>query len=237
MDFYISIIVGIFQAIIFNPLDKAIYNSIIYNNSLISRKNWIKPFAGTTNGIYTRIISGGLYFYLLDYTKHLDMYQSALTVSLTTSIILNPFNVIKFKSYTDNITTYKSLISCYKLHGLKFCRIGIESLIVRDFIFNCIYLKYKKNNNDLIHNCSIICAASVISSPFHYLRNMKYYNNDSYYNIFKKLLLDVNNNNQKIKAYFVFKQFGIGYGTARTVAGVYSGQFMYSTIKELLTNH
>lgn len=237
MDFYISIIVGVFQAIIFNPLDKAIYNSIIYNNSLLTHKNWIKPFAGTSNGIYTRIISGGLYFYLLDYTKKMDIYQSAFSVSLSTSLILNPFNVIKFKSYTDNITTYKSLISCYKQQGFKFCKIGIESLIIRDFIFNCIYLKYKKDNNDLIHNCSIICAASVISSPFHYLRNMKYYNNDSYYNICKKLIIDTTNNNQKIKAYFLIKQFGIGYGTARTVAGVYSGQIMYSTMKELITYH
>ena len=33
---------------------------------------------------------------------------------------------------------------------------------------------------------------------------------------------------------FIFKQFAIGYGTARTVAGVYTGQIMYSTLKEII---
>jgi hypothetical protein len=237
MDFYISIVVGVFQAVIFNPLDKAIYNSIVFDNALFSGKNWVKPFAGTTNGIYSRIITGGIYFYLLDYTKNMDLYQSALTVSLTTSLILNPLNVVKYRSYSDNITTYKSLMLNYKTFGLKFANIGLSSLIARDFIFNCIYLKYKKDNNELIHNCSIICAASIISSPFHYMRNMKYYTNDSYINICKKLFQDVKTTNQKLKSYFIFKKFGIGYGTARTVMGVYSGQVMYSTMKELLMSH
>lgn len=237
MDFYISIIVGICQAIFFNPLDKAIYNSIINDNSLLSRKNWVKPFSGTSNGIYTRIITGGIYFYLLDYTKNMELFQAALTVSLTTSTILNPFNVVKFRSYSDNITTSKSLILNYNKFGVKFGSIGLSSLILRDFIFNCIYLKYKKENNELFHNCSIICAASVVSSPFHYMRNMKYYTNDSYINICKKLFKDVKNTNQNIKSYFLFKQLGLGYGTVRTVMGVYSGQVMYSTMKELLMTH
>jgi hypothetical protein len=233
MDFYISIIVGSIQAIIFNPIDKAIYNSIINNNSLFSFTNWIKPFSGTTNGIYSRIISSGLYFYLLDYTKHMNIYQSSLTVSLITSLTLNPFNIVKFTSYSNNLTTYNSLVYNYKKYGFKFGKIGIESLILRDFVFNIIYLKYKKDNNDLIHNCSIICTASIISSPLHYVRNMKYYNNDSYINIIKCLFKDINNN-IKIKPLFIFKQFGIGYGTARTIMGVYSGQLMYSTMKELI---
>ena len=233
MDFYISIIVGSIQAIIFNPLDKAIYNSIINNNSLFSRKNWIKPFSGTSNGIYSRIISGGLYYYLIDYTKHMNIYQSSLTISIITSITLNPFNLVKFRSYSNNLTTYNSLIYSYKNFGLKFGKIGIESLILRDFIFNIIYLKYKKNNNELIHNCSIICAASVISSPLHYIRNMKYYNNDSYINIIKNLFKETKTS-IIIKPLYIFKQLGIGYGTIRTVLGVYSGQLMYSTMKEVL---
>ena len=97
--------------------------------------------------------------------------------------------------------------------------------------------KLKKNNNELFHNCSIICAASIISSPFHYLRNMKYYTNDTYSNLCIKLFQDSKNNNQKIKIYFILKQFGIGYGTARTAISVYSGQFMYSTMKDLLNSY
>jgi hypothetical protein len=235
MDFYISIIVGAIQAVVFNPIDKALYNSIITNTKLFTLKNWKHPFIGATNGIYTRIISGGIYFYLIDYTKSMNLYQSALTVSLTTSVILNPLNVIKFKSYIDNTSSYNSLIKTYKMYGVKFGKLGIESLIMRDFIFNCIYFKYKKENNNLIHNCSIICAASIISSPFHYIRNMKYYNDDSYFNICKTLFTDIKKTNNKLT--FAIKQFAIGYGTIRTIAGVYTGQIMYSTLKEVIGNH
>ena len=66
MDFYISIIVGATQAFIFNPIDKALYNSIVSNTKLFTRKNWEQPFIGATNGINIRIISGGIYFYLID---------------------------------------------------------------------------------------------------------------------------------------------------------------------------
>lgn len=235
MDFYISIVVGIFQAFIFNPIDKALYNSIVTNTNLFTHKNWKHPFIGAMNNIYSRIISGGIYFYLLDYTKSINLYQSSFIVSITTSIILNPLNVIKFKSYIDNTTSYNSIINCYRLYGFKFCKCGIESLIIRDFIFNIIYLKYKKENNNPIYNCSIICAASIISSPFHYIRNMKYYNNNSYIDICKNLLIDIKKTNNKIT--FTIKQFAIGYGTIRTIISVYTGQVMYSTLKDIVRNN
>ena len=40
MEFYISLVVGISQAFIFNPIDKAIYNSIILH--IILSKKFIK---------------------------------------------------------------------------------------------------------------------------------------------------------------------------------------------------
>lgn len=231
MDFYISIAVGISQAFIFNPIDKAIYNSIINNSKLFTRENWIKPFAGASNSIYSRIISSGLYFYLIDYTKDMNVYQASLTVSATTAIILNPLNVIKYKSYYNNISTYNSIISIYKKYGLKFCMIGMETLIMRDFIFNVIYISNKNDNNDLFHNCSVICAASVISSPFHFYRNMKYHDNDKYLNITKSFFNNFKNSNKKFS--YIIKQFAIGHGTLRTVIGLYTGQVMYSTLKQI----
>jgi hypothetical protein len=38
MDFYISLIVGVSQAFIFNPADKAIYKSIIDNTPIMGKK-------------------------------------------------------------------------------------------------------------------------------------------------------------------------------------------------------
>jgi hypothetical protein len=231
MDFYISIAVGITQAFIFSPIDKAIYNSIINNSKLFKRENWIKPFAGASNSIYTRIITSGLYFYLIDYTKDMNVYQSALIVSAATAITLNPLNVIRYKSYYNKISTYNSFISIYKKHGLKFCIIGMETLIMRDFIFNVIYISNKKDNNDFIHNCGVICAASIISSPFHYYRNMKYHENEKYLNITKTFYNNFKTSEKKLS--YIFRQFAIGHGTTRTVIGLYTGQVMYSTLKQM----
>lgn len=231
MDFYISIAVGISQAFIFSPIDKAIYNSIINNSKLFNPENWIKPFAGASNSIYSRIITSGLYFYLIDYTKDMNVYQSALTVSSTTSIILNPLNVIRYKSYYNNISTYDAMFSIYKKHGLRFCTIGLETLIMRDFIFNVIYISNKKDNNDLLHNCGVICAASIVSSPFHYYRNMKYHENEKYLDITKTFFNNFKTSNQKLS--YIIKQFAIGHGTVRTVIGLYTGQVMYSTLKQM----
>jgi hypothetical protein len=232
MDISISLIVGISQAIIFNPIDKAIYTSIITNTSIFNKSNWKKPFSGSTNNIYTRIITSGLYFYLIDYTKHLDTCQASLMISLTTSLILNPFNVIKYRSYGNNTSTYASLISTYNKYGMKFMKIGLASFIMRDFVFNLVYLNYKKSNNDLIYNCGVICTASIISSPFHFIRNMKYNNDESVYSIMKTFTNNFKTTDNKAR--YIIRQFGIGHGTLRTIAGVYAGQVMYSSLKEII---
>ena len=231
MDFYISLMVGILQAFIFNPADKAIYKSIIDNTSIFKSSNWNKPFAGSTNNIYSRIITSGLYFYLIDHTKGYDTIQSSLFISMSTSIIINPLNVIKYKSYGNDLSSYNALKKTYKQYGLKFIKIGLGSLIMRDFVFNMVYLKYKKDNNDMIYNCAVICCASIISSPFHYIRNMKYNNNESIRNIIVNFINNIKNVNNKCN--YVIRQLGIGHGTLRTIMGVYVGQVMYSTLKEI----
>lgn len=235
MDFYISIAVGISQAFIFNPIDKAIYTSIIKNNSIFNKVNWISPFSGATNGIIIKIMTGGIYFYLIDYTKSLNMniFQSSLAISSITALILNPFNAVRFNSFIDNSSVFNSIKKVYEKHKFKVLRTGIEAFILRDFIFNMIYISNKNDKASPIYNCSIICAASVISSPFHYLRNIKYYNYEkSYYDIYKEFILDINKNTKR--TIFICQKFAIGVGTLRTICSIYYGNFMYSTLKQFI---
>jgi hypothetical protein len=236
MEFYASIFVGISQAFIFNPIDKAIYTSIINNNSIFNRSNWTKPFSGALNGIYIKIITGGIYFYLIDYTKSLNMnvYQSSIFISSITSLILNPFNVVRFNSFVDNSSSLVSFKKIYERNKLSFLRTGLEAFIMRDFIFNLIYLNYKSEKTNSIYNCGVICAASVISSPFHYLRNIKYYNNDkSYYNIYKDFMKEIKIANKKTS--LVCQKFSIGLGTARTICSIYYGQAMFTSLKQFIS--
>jgi len=103
--------------------------------------------------------------------------------------------------------------------------------MIRDFVFNLIYLSNKKDNNDFIHNCGVICTASIVSSPFHYYRNMKYHENEKYLNITKTFFSNFKNSEKKVS--YIIKQFAIGHGTIRTVLGLYTGQVMYSTLKQI----
>lgn len=235
MDFYISLIVGVSQAFIFNPIDKAIYTSIINNNSIFNKNNWTKPFSGATNGIYIKVITGGIYFYMIDYAKSLNMnvYQSSILISTITSLIINPFNVIRYNSFIDNSSSYNSFKKIYEKNKFRFLRTGLEAFILRDFIFNLIYINYKKDNSNLIYNCGVICGASILSSPFHYMRNIKYYNNNkSYYDISKDFIIEIKKNNKK--ANFICNKFAIGLGTIRTVCSIYYGQIMYSSLKQFI---
>lgn len=235
MEFYISLAIGISQAFIFNPIDKAIYTSIINNNSLFNKDNWKKPFSGATNGIYIKMITGGIYFYLIDYTKsiNLNVYQSSIMISSLTSIILNPFNLVRFDSFINKSSTHTSFLKIYKLNKYKLFKTGLEAFIIRDFIFNMIYLNYRKDNSTSVYNCGVICAASVISSPFHYLRNIKYYDyNKSYYEISKDLFNDIKKNQKKTN--LICQKFGIGFGTIRTICSIYYGNVMYSTLKQII---
>ena len=65
---------------------------------------------------------------------------------------------------------------------------------------------------------------------------------ENWYNIAYLDTKDVNDcmcNKKKTnhKLTFAIKQFAIGYGTIRTIAGVYIGQVMYSTLKEIVASH
>jgi hypothetical protein len=232
MSFIINIIIGFIQTILFNPIDKAIYNSITNNNSILLHTNWNKPFSGLSNNIYMRIITGGTYFYLIDHTKNMGSIQASLTVSATTSIILNPFNVIKYRSYSKNTSLYKSLIINYKKYGFKFGIIGIETLFLRNLIFNTIYISYKNDDNNIIYNCGIIGIATIMSSPLYYCNNMKYCNGDhSYYEIIAKFYNGLKLSKHKI--IYTTKQFGIGYGTIRNCMSLYIGKLLYSTFTSM----
>ena len=85
--------------------------------------------------------------------------------------------------------------------------IGIETMIMRDFIFNVIYISNKKDNNDFIHNCGVICSASIVSSPFHYYRNMKYHENEKYLDITKTFFNNFKTSNQKLS--YIIKQLAL----------------------------
>lgn len=214
-----GVFTGILSSIIFNPIDKAIYISTTKNITILDKSIWVKPYKGSFNTISTRIINSGLYFSYLDYYSKITNKNS--NVALMTAIccsITNPIQLIKFNSWYNNRSIKESIEILYKKNGFKAFTIGLPSLIIRDFIFNYIYITFKKKDNH-INNILTICTALTITSPFNLIKNEKYGNNSNIKEIYKN---------------FKFNKLGLKYAYIRMGLGFYVNQIIYDLNKKLL---
>jgi len=57
---------GILQAAIFNPWDRALYLSVKSHSRFLSLTNFRNPYQGFSQSIFSRVLSGGSYFPLVD---------------------------------------------------------------------------------------------------------------------------------------------------------------------------
>lgn len=218
-DVYSGLLSGLISAIIFNPIDKIIFSCCIEGKSLFSPSTFKNLFRGSLNNVGTRLITSGLYFTYIDY--YASVTENKVKVSLMTAIvcgITNPMQLIKYNSWYNHNSSYVSIMNIYKTYGIKGFGIGFPSLVMRDFLFNYIYLSNKKKD-DHITNLIIISSALVITSPFNLIRNMKYAKNEPLSGIIKN---------------FKFSQLGLGMTIGRSCLCFYSSQMIYDFIKSQL---
>jgi hypothetical protein len=215
-----GLITGVMSAVIFNPIDKIIFALSIQGRTLKTRDTFSNPFKGALNNIGTRLITSGLYFSYIDHYSSVteNKAQVALVTSLLCSIT-NPIQLVKYNSWFHNISSRQSISNIYGTHGVRGFGIGITAFIMRDFIFNYIYLTNKDKNNHL-HNICVICGALSISSPFNLIRVKKYATNASIHEIVSK---------------FQFRQLSLGFVIVRSCLSFYSGQVIYDYLKSNLT--
>lgn len=57
---------GLLQAAIFNPWDRALYLSVKNHNKFLSIQNFRNPYQGFSQSIFSRVLSGGSFFPLMD---------------------------------------------------------------------------------------------------------------------------------------------------------------------------
>lgn len=215
-----GLLTGVLSAVIFNPIDKIIFASSIQGRSLRTRDTFSNPFKGALNNIGTRLITSGLYFSYIDHYSSIteNKMQVALVTSLLCSIT-NPIQLIKYNSWFHSLSSRQSVSNIYRTHGICGFGNGITSFIMRDFIFNYIYLTNKDKNNHLYNIC-VICSALTISSPFNLIRVKKYATNASICEIASK---------------FQLRQLSLGLVVARSCLSFYSGQIIYDFLKSNLT--
>jgi len=210
---------GLISAVLFNPIDKAIYLSTTKDLKITNLNLWKSLYKGSSISILIRVINSGLYFSYIDYYSSIS--KSPLEISLLTSsiaLMTNPLQILKFKSWYNNISLNQTYSLIIKNYGYKGFMIGAYPLFMRDLIFNYIYISLKEKENHL-NNIGAICLGLVVVSPLNLIKNKKYGNNENIKFIYKN---------------FKFSQLGISYSLIRFGLGFYTSQYIYDKISYLL---
>ena len=180
---------GLIQAAVFNPYDRAMYLSIQLNRPFLSSANWAlrESFVGVLPSVLQRAVSSGLYFPLEQvarirlrsaFDNHGKVDALAGVISgAATGFITAPINAAKFDQWrqASSKSAADSARSVYREGGIRGLMRAAPVTVVRDVSFG-ITFSYLRHRNDsgLIENITAALIATVISSPFNYVRLRQY---------------------------------------------------------------
>ena len=174
----------------------------------------------------------------------------------TNALILNPLSAIKYTRFgeIENISMKKEFISMYKQGGLKQFGKGMYATMIRDIIFGSIFSvlrhgyrdKYKRDRDILSFkmrlyiDMSSAFVATMISSPFNYIRNIQYNTPKdaskiySFIKILRKLYWEGINSGKPIALWQ--QRLRIGWGTTRVALGMGFVSFVFEISNEYILN-
>lgn len=252
-----SLLCGSFQAVIFNPVDRALFLRVHHQISIFNKKIWINPYQGFMNVAFYRILSGSLYFYLQGETKKYLTYYSfnrekypisynlivGFIAGSINGIILNQFQIIKYQMWTKNKGSFFSVFrDMYNYGGFNIFFKGSKVTIMRDSIFGLSYeilrmshiTKNYNGNIQFLCNMSAAMIASSFSSFHNYCRSRIYaspYNDIKISNIFMIMYHKTKKHkNFYNKIAFINSRLNIGLGTIRVGVGIASSQYIFNKI-------
>jgi len=261
-DIKSGMISGIAITGLFNPIDQALYLSVINKIPFLSRQNFAHPWHGFSQAIVSRSISGGIYFVLqsqmnylfkqhINSSLNLNEWQSRMGVGLCagslTGFTANSLYAVRFRTWSTHSTNFFSTINdMFKKGGIHPFMKGISASIARDAVFGITYefLRHsKKPNNDsmqLVQNIAAGCAAAIVSSPLNYVRSMQYASSPEKKapNITQTLTALVAESKSVptgiARLKFFQQRLLIGYGTARVGVGIAAGQILFEKTQNYL---
>ena len=230
---------GLIQAAVFNPYDRAMYLCIQSNRPFLSRANWSlrESFVGVLPSVLQRAVSSGLYFPLEQVARiklknawenHGKVDAVAGVISgAATGFITAPINAAKFDQWrgTSSQSAADSARSVYRQQGLRGLMRAAPVTVVRDVSFGMTfsYLRHR-HDSGLLSNISAALIATVISSPFNYVRLRQYAANGAQPTTLS-ILSQVSRELQSMptitdRMRFIFKSFNIGWGALRVGLGM-----------------
>jgi len=218
-EFISGIFTCILNSLLFNPIDKIIFTCCLGNKSFFDLNIWRNLYQGSLNTVATRIITSGLYFSYLDHYSNVtdNKFNVAVITALVCSIT-SPLQMVKYHQWHIQTSQFETFKMIYISKGFVGFGRGAIPLILRDIVFNTIYLNYKEKDNHT-KNLLVITTGIVAASPFNLVKNKKYATNENLKEIIKN---------------FKFSQLGLGMSITRSCLSFYSGQLIYDNFKKYL---
>ncbi|KTD53774.1 hypothetical protein Lsan_4184 [Legionella santicrucis] len=177
-------------------------------------------------------------------------------------VLTNSISAIKYHTWGHENASFRSSIrEMWRLGGIKPFLKGTTATMTRDMVFGSTYemlrslisSTVKKSENktpnenksslEFIHNATAAGVATIVSSPFNYVRNMQYATPPNLKPpTTKEALTKVWNESKNSQRSFLGRmsffqqQFRIGWGTARVAVGMAVGQKLFNWTQEQLSN-
>lgn len=255
---FFGLLTGVINVVMFNPFDRAL-NLATKNHTSIFLKEYWNPrvmYQGIHHGIVQRTISYGLWYPVVNTVKNnidklkcnnkyidnqvlASMFASGL-IGLATS----PVSATKQQYWNSNqkMGIFKFVRQMYKTGGFYAFRRGTVITIVRDMKFGLIYgylsFTHNKEKKFLI-DAPFATVATVASSPYNYIRVMKYKTecnvHTSGFEILRDLIKIVKNecphSLTKQIIYTFHHKFNVGWGSARVGLGMAFSRQLYEYFK------
>ena len=242
---------GIFQAGLFNPVDRALYLSVKNHVPFLTASNFHNPYLGFSQSLLGRAISGGLYFPLEHYFSSLvppdsgpwANFLAGTAAGTTNAFILNPITAVKYKTWSrvENTTMLREAITMWKEGGIRPFANGLCPTLCRDVVFGGCYtflrleLQYYGLPSEYQWAGNMVAAAlaTVMSGPLNLARNVQYSTESAHERptirqVLRQLRFELEMQPTAFSKWrHLQSRLRIGWGTARVAVGMAFGQFVY----------
>ncbi|KAG5504913.1 hypothetical protein JKF63_04359 [Porcisia hertigi] len=155
-----ALVSGTTQAILFNPIDRALYVRVKYRRPrFLDRRNFERPFQGFMNAVVYRTLVGSSYIFLQDSMRiaierlapavcqaeaspQVNSVLIGLAAGSLNGFALNALQVVKFRMWnTDDrgVTFLRTAVQMYREGGSSMFFRGCLTTMARDGIFGVVY--------------------------------------------------------------------------------------------------
>jgi hypothetical protein len=248
---------GGFQAVFFNPYDRALYLRVQNRNSFFHHSNWTHPFQGFANSALYRTVASATYLFWQDEaaralsTSCPDLEPSrrrflvGVIAGSLNGIVLNPMQLVKFHMWSSGgEATFGTAFRNLRGEGARIFGRGVGVSMMRDVTFGVTYevlrrdcVASQSSAHRLLLDCAAGMVASVASSPFNFARTLIFGAPASGCPLSTSTLLQflvketIAIPTSRAKWRHLNARLNIGWGTIRVGCGMACGQYVFRAVQ------